>query len=418
MVEGGGTRVLLSEGSSLTAREFVSVLGPLGYHLEVVDPRPACLLRWSRWVRKVHPAPPSGADPVGYLAVVDRVLRDRRIDVLLPTHEQAWLFAAARERIHPAIGLAVAPAGAFGSVQSKIDFARLLDDLGIPQPAWCQVPSASDLPDWPFPYYLKVPFSTAGRGVRLALDGPEAVARFAELSAMAGGTPIMAQQPATGRYAQVQAVARRGDVVAVHTSAQTAVGMGDSAAGRVSVDHGPPRRHVAEICRRLTWHGGITLDYFFAGDSVFDCGAVRYLECNPRTVEPANAARSGVDLPGTHIALSLGRAVAPAGPVRAGVRTHSTMAVLLGTADRTGSRRRVLADLVGLALHRRAFAGSIERLTPVVHDPPSLVPLMAVTLQLLADPGAAARLSTSTVTAYSVTEEAIAKVSGAPGPGP
>jgi hypothetical protein len=39
--------VLFSEGSSLTAREFVSVLGPDGHHIEVLDPNPACICRFS-----------------------------------------------------------------------------------------------------------------------------------------------------------------------------------------------------------------------------------------------------------------------------------------------------------------------------------------------------------------------------------
>jgi len=43
---GRAVRVLFSEASSLTAREFASVLGPAGHHIEVMDPDPGCLLRW------------------------------------------------------------------------------------------------------------------------------------------------------------------------------------------------------------------------------------------------------------------------------------------------------------------------------------------------------------------------------------
>jgi hypothetical protein len=50
---GTGARVLLTEGSSLTSREVVTCLGPAGDHLEVLDPDPLCLVRFSRWVRKV-----------------------------------------------------------------------------------------------------------------------------------------------------------------------------------------------------------------------------------------------------------------------------------------------------------------------------------------------------------------------------
>src|SRR5436190_24006895 len=86
-----GIRVLLSEGSSLSARETISALGPLGYRLEVCDPNPLCLGRFSRFVGAWHRGPAAGRDPLGYLRfVLDRLGRER-YDVLLPVHEQALL---------------------------------------------------------------------------------------------------------------------------------------------------------------------------------------------------------------------------------------------------------------------------------------------------------------------------------------
>lgn len=63
-----------------------------------------------------------------------RLLDNDRCDVLLPTHEQARLFSVARERLGPRVGLAVASLSAFARVQSKIEFARLLDEVGLRQP--------------------------------------------------------------------------------------------------------------------------------------------------------------------------------------------------------------------------------------------------------------------------------------------
>jgi hypothetical protein len=100
-------RVLLSEGSSLTAREVVIWVGSVGFHIEALDPGPLCLARFSRWMRKVHRCPRSGANPLGYLAFLKQVVDERRIDVVMTTHEQAWLFAAA-SRLPPDVPLAVA----------------------------------------------------------------------------------------------------------------------------------------------------------------------------------------------------------------------------------------------------------------------------------------------------------------------
>src|ERR1700751_4200611 len=60
-------RILVPEGSSTSGREAVTILGLLGHHLEVCDPSPWCLARYSRFVKKFHRCPPLRDDPEGYL---------------------------------------------------------------------------------------------------------------------------------------------------------------------------------------------------------------------------------------------------------------------------------------------------------------------------------------------------------------
>src|SRR5262249_13890289 len=258
-----GARILFSEGSSLTAREFLSVLGPAGHHIEVVDPNPLCICRFSRWTKRDHRCPPAGSDPLGYLETLNGLLAAGSFDVLLPTHEQAWLLAAGRARLDPDAPVAIASAEAFSRVQSKIEFARLLDELNLPQPKWRLTERAEGLVDWPTPFYLKAPFSTAGRGVRRVTKPIDAKKTVQTLLAVADGDPLMVQSAADGDYAQVQALFNRGRLVAAHTSTQTAVGIGPSAAARVGIDHPFARHDVAILGERLGWHGGLTLDYVF-----------------------------------------------------------------------------------------------------------------------------------------------------------
>src|SRR5713101_6616368 len=92
-------RVLLSEGSSTSAREAITILGLSGHHIEVCDPSPWCLARYSRFVRKFHRCPGLRSDPAGYLAFVEQLLLGGQFDVLLPTPEQGFLFARARQRL-------------------------------------------------------------------------------------------------------------------------------------------------------------------------------------------------------------------------------------------------------------------------------------------------------------------------------
>jgi len=399
-------RVLLSEGSSLTSREVLTCLGPAGYHVEVVDPDPLCIARFSRWAARLHRAPPAALDPLGYLKSLRRVVSERGIDVVLPTHEQAWLFAAAAPLLE-GVPVAVAEIDAFDRVQSKIELARLLDELALPQPQWRAIADERDLDGLSFPYWLKSAFSSAGQGVRHVVDERSRAAACADLL----GDPemsVMAQQPAQGEYGQVQALFDRGRLIAAHTSIAVGLGIGPSAAARLSADHPAPRRHVAKLGAALAWHGGLTLDYFHSG------GAPQFIECNPRTVEPANATAAGVNIPALQVSLTLGGPLPPKMQVgRTGVRTHGTIALVLGAAAYEHSRRAVIGELAGALAHRGHYRASREQLTPLLRDPPSGLALAYVAGYAIASPTAAAKMAERAVARYSITSEAVATVASA-----
>ena len=212
---------------------------------------------------------------------------------------------------------------------------------------------------------------------------------------------MLAQQPAGGTYAQVAALFCHGRLVAVHCSEQVGIGTGGSAAARVGVDHPLVREHVTRLGAFLGWHGGLTMDYLHVN------GAPRYIECNPRTVEPADAAASGVDLPRLTIALSRGDAL-PDSPVvgRPGHRTHSAMALVLGAAEQ-GGRLSTLTTVVTALVGRGPYRGSREVLTPLRHDPLSAVPLVVTALQVLARPNSVSAIASGAVRRYAVPAGAV-----------
>jgi hypothetical protein len=145
----------------------------------------------------------------------------------------------------------------------------------------------------------------------------------------------------------------------------------------------------------------LTLDY------IGDGRARQYIECNPRTVEPANAAAAGVNLSELQVRLTHAEDLPPPPRVgRAGVRTHGTMALLLGAAARRPGRRAVLVEIGRARARRDCYRGSREQLTPIVRDPPSLGALMFIVARLLASPGCATDLAGHAVSRYSITPEA------------
>src|ERR1700724_2516094 len=111
--------VLMTEGSSTSAREAITILGLAGHHVEICDPSAWCLARYSRFVRKFHHCPGLRTDPAGFLAFVERLLSTQHFDVLLPTHEQGFLFARVRERLEGGVGLGPPSFESYRTAHSK-----------------------------------------------------------------------------------------------------------------------------------------------------------------------------------------------------------------------------------------------------------------------------------------------------------
>src|SRR4051812_20792632 len=159
-------RILVPEGSSTSGREAITILGLAGHHVEVCDPSPWCLARYSRFVRRFHRCPGLRTDPAAFLAFVERLLATRHFDVLLPTHEQGFLFARVQERFAGKVAFALPSFENYRTAHSKAGFFRLLDRLGLPQPPTKILKSQSEPRGaGRFPSVVKTSVGTASRGI-------------------------------------------------------------------------------------------------------------------------------------------------------------------------------------------------------------------------------------------------------------
>jgi len=382
-------RVLLSEGSSTSAREAITILGLAGHMVEVCDPSAHCLGRFSRFVRKFHRCPGLRDDPAAYLAFVERLLGEREFDVLLPIHEQGFLFARVRERIEARVGLALPDFESYRTAHSKAGFSRLLDELGLPQPATRIVKSAGELRDAVrFPCVVKMSIGTASRGIWFVRDAAELTQALHELDASdAFAGEVLVQDLVAGATEKAQAIFCRGSLVGFHAYKQIAAGAGGGEAIKQSVHRPRVRAHVATIGQRLGWHGALSVDYILADE------APLFIDCNPRLVEPMSAYLAGLDLVDLLLRVSRGETPEPALEGRAGLTTHLAMQALLGCAARGGTRRDIFRECFRVAAGRGPYANSVEELTPVRRDWISAVPLAMIAVSLLVRPNLAATLS-------------------------
>jgi predicted ATP-grasp superfamily ATP-dependent carboligase len=398
-------KILLSEGSSLSAREAVTALGLAGHRLELLSSNPMCLGRFSRFVSRVHRAPASGADPDGYLGAVMDVVKRHNIDVLIPVHEQAYLFAAARKRLPAGLGIALADFEAFEQVQSKASLATLLTQLKVPQPKTDIVHSADEFESpRPYPFFVKAAFGTASAGVWRVADARQHDALLVRLQAQNAFADIVVVQAAvSGSLERTQAVFDRGRLVASHIYRQVVEGPGGGDVLKISVVSAQVRETVMRIGQALRWHGALSFDYIRERAT----GTPHFIDANPRLVEPMNAWLSGVDLSGALLQISLGETppVQPDG--REGVLTRLGLMGLLDAARQRSRRRDILREIGLLASGSGRYRGTREELVPLLTDPWCAIPLAFVVARLLRRPAAAARFSDTAIAAYSLTPQAI-----------
>ncbi len=390
-------RILLTEGSGLTSRQVAGRLGALGHQVEILSSTALCLTRFTRHVRAVHAVPRFGLDPFGWLDAAERIVAERRIDLLFPTQEQVTVLSALESRL--TLRTVVPPFAALMRVQDKVSAFRALSEIGAPQPETLVIASADDLSRVKnFPAFVKRPVSTASSGVR-RVKTPEELADAAHAFGLGAGELIV-QTQASGQLAMVQAVAQRGRLVAQHACLRLREGVGGGAALKESVTLPEIPVLLAKLVAALDWHGGLSMDVIVSDDGP------KIIDVNPRLVEPANALAAGVDLVGAMLNVA-GARYAPEQPAgRPGVRTHQALIAILGAAEQSGKRRAVLCETLNAIFSRGAYVGSAEELTPLSGDPVAAVPLALALAATLTYPPLWRKFHTGAVGPYAVTPEA------------
>jgi len=250
-------RVLLTEGSSLTSRQVAGRLGALGHQVEILSSTPVCLTRFTRAVHSVHAVPRFGLDPFAWLEAAERIVRERKIDVLFPTHEQVTVLSARQTRL--TVPTIVPPFASLKRVQDRIAAFHTLTEVGTPQPETVVVTDAGDVSRVvTFPAFIKKPISTASSGVRRVCDAVELENAVRILGLRPSG--LIVQTQAKGPLIMIQAVAQRGQLVAHHACQRLREGIGGGASLKESLVFPGLRGMLARLVTFLDWHGGLSMD--------------------------------------------------------------------------------------------------------------------------------------------------------------
>jgi biotin carboxylase len=263
------------------------------------------------------------------------------------------------------------------------------------------------------PVFVKTPIGTASTGV-CQVTTTEQLRRLAaqhekDGTFAAGG--VLAQQPVTGPLAMVQSVFAHGELVAFHACQRVREGAGGGASHKRGIHLPAVRGHMKVLGGALGWHGALSADVILDPDS-----GPRFIDLNPRLIEPVNAYLSGVDLVGALLEIARTGTAAPQDIGRPGVQTHQLLLAILGAAQHSGKRRRIAQQLFAALARRDGYRAGAEELTPPRHDPLAAVPIAIAAVTTLARPAAWRHFTSGSVGAYSLTPAAWSQITQSSGP--
>jgi glutathione synthase/RimK-type ligase-like ATP-grasp enzyme len=403
-------KVLLSDGSGLTARQCATLLARAGHEVGVLAPGPLVLARATTAVRRWHRVPVFGLDPLAWADAALSVLDTGRYDVLLPTQEQVTVLSLIVDEItRRGVATAVPPFAALRRVQDKLSAEELLTEVGLPRPGAIVARTPDELLAAVPPVYAKAPIGTASTGVRHVTSDAQLRDAGRAMQALdayeLGG--VLIQQPVPGPLLMVQAVFESGRLLAAHANTRDVAGAGGGASHKTSVAVDPVGPALERIGAELGWHGALSCDVIDGPD-----GPV-IIDVNPRLVEPGNAAAAGLDLVAVLLDVATGRASRPAPQARPGVRTSQLLLALAGAVQGARPRRALLRQLGAAAARTGDYRASREELTPLAGDPLAMAALAALSAALLVAPGLHARLASSSVANYAITPSAWSRLTQA-----
>jgi len=222
-----------------------------------------------------------------------------------------------------------------------------------------------------------------------------------------GRTEFLIQAAATGSFEQVHSIFSHSRLLALHCTRRLSEGVGGGPIVKAGVSRPMLLRHLEKMGRFLAGHGSLSIDYFFDGRT----GQPSYIDANPRITEPMNAVTNGINLADLQVQLALDRDIRPLPPAHTTRKSHSTVQAVMGGAGRRHSRLDVLRELVLVLFRKGIYENSIEGVTPVLQDFPSILSLVFVLMKILFNPGVGQHLAEQTIANYSLGQ-AIPRLSG------
>lgn len=162
--------ILVTDGETRPALAIVRSLGSKGHHIIVGAKVQPSLAQVSRYCQQRFTYSDPVQDSEGFVETLLRMVRDRRVDVVLPVTEIATaLILERKEEIEQYSRVPFPAASAFNAAADKVGLLALAEKLSIPIPIGVVIERPGATPQWPDG--LRYPVVVKPHRSRIRVDG-------------------------------------------------------------------------------------------------------------------------------------------------------------------------------------------------------------------------------------------------------
>ena len=325
--------ILVTDGEQRAALACVRSLGAAGHQVIVGSSRDKSIAGASRFAEAQVRLPDPLTECDGFLQTMSGVVRDRRVEVLLPVTEQSLLPVLGAPDRFPNVTIPFARLEQFERISNKAEVTRLASAIGIAVPAQHTLESPSergriDLSRIPYPAVVKPARSVVSvNGTRMkvgasyAADERELVDRLDDYPD--GAYPLLIQQRIVGPGLGIFLLVWGGETIAVcgHRRIRETPPSGGVSVYREAI--APPESLVAQsraLLDQFAWQGVAMIEYKLETAS----GVPYLMEINGRFWGSLQLAiDAGVDFPNLLVQSALGERTSRSREgIRDGVRSR------------------------------------------------------------------------------------------------
>jgi hypothetical protein len=258
--------VLVSNGRFPVTLDLARQLKRAKHHVYCVDPMQFHVCKFSNAVSKSWQTPPPSEDPAGYIEAVGKVVRDKRIDLIIPCHEEILYLAECpdeviKQRLYaPAFWLLY-------QLHNKWEFSEILGRCGLDRPEAHFLTSVSDVQHRLDPnreWALKPVLGRSSTGVK-HLKAGEAWDWGQIKEDVSPNQPHIAQEWLCGNRYCTYGIFRSGRVQAFTTYPVMETIDGSSSVYFEAVDHEEIKEYACALARKLRLTGQFAFDFIETG---------------------------------------------------------------------------------------------------------------------------------------------------------